>query len=116
MQMLVQPHELTELVSREPAVLVLFGGRHCGVCRAIKPQLDAMLAEHFPRMVAAYVDCQNEASSLCAQQHVFSLPVVKLWFDDRPFAEFVRVFSLGDIRAAITRPYDVMMTSHSLKG
>lgn len=113
MKTLTQPHELAELVSTEPAALVLFGGQSCGVCQAIKPQLEAMLNEHFPHMVACYVDCQKEASSLCAQQRVFSLPVVKLWFDGQPFDEFVRVFSLGEVRAAIQRPYSAMAAMFS---
>jgi thioredoxin-like negative regulator of GroEL len=108
MKTLTQQHELDSVCSEQRAVLVLFGGQSCGVCQVIKPQLESMLSEHFPHMAACHVDCQNDASSLCAQQRVFSLPVVKLWFDGQSFAEFVRVFSLGEIRAAIERPYLAM--------
>lgn len=96
---------LEAALAAHPALLVLYGGRACGVCQAIKPRLDAMLAAEFPHMEARYADCQDEAAALCAQRRVFSLPVVELWFEGQRFATFARVFSLGEVRRAIQRPY-----------
>ncbi|WP_108445162.1 thioredoxin family protein [Halomonas denitrificans] len=92
-------------LAAHPAVLVLFGGRACGVCQAIKPRLEALLAAEFPRLEACYADCQGEAAALCAQRRIFSLPVVELWFDGQRFATFARVFSLAEVRRALERPY-----------
>lgn len=105
MQTLSHPEDLDAALAEHPAVLVLFGGRHCGVCRALEAPLATLLAEEFPRLQAFRADCQGEAAALCAQQRVFSLPVVRLWFQGQPFGEFVRVFSLGELREAIRRPY-----------
>ncbi|MDR5866710.1 thioredoxin family protein [Halomonas koreensis] len=105
MQTLTSPEALAAALADHPAVLVLFGGRHCGVCHALAPPLSAMLAEEFPRLRAFYVDCQGEAAALCAQQRVFSLPVVRLWFAGQPFDERGRVFALGEVREMIRRPY-----------
>ncbi|XKE44889.1 thioredoxin family protein [Halomonas organivorans] len=105
MQPLIHQADLDAALADHPAVLVMFGGRHCGVCQAVKPRLSAMLAEEFPRLKAFYADCQDAAASLCAQQRVFSLPVVRLWFEGQPFGDFTRVFSLGEVREAIRRPY-----------
>lgn len=92
---------------KQGAALLLFGGEACGVCRALKPQLEAMLANEFPALEGYYLDCQGQASALCAQEGVFALPVVQVWFDERKFAEFGRVFSLGQLREAIARPYQM---------
>lgn len=101
-------HDPAELEKRKQgAVLLMFGGESCGVCRALKPKLEAMLADEFPALESCYLDCQGAASALCAQEGVFSLPVVQVWFDGRKFAEFGRVFSLGQLREAIERPYRV---------
>jgi thioredoxin-like negative regulator of GroEL len=99
---------LSELLQSNPAVLLLYGGGNCGVCQAIKPQLENLAAEEFPRLVAVYIDCQESAGPLCAAQGVFSLPVVQLWFEGQRFAEFARVFSIGDVRAALERPYGLL--------
>ncbi|MFY0989503.1 thioredoxin family protein [Halomonas sp. C05BenzN] len=105
MKSITEAQQLDAVLASHPAVLVLYGGRTCGVCQAIKPRLEAMLAEAFTGMAARYVDCQAGAAALCAQQRVFSLPVVQLWFEGQLFEEFVRVFSIGDVRRAIQRPY-----------
>ncbi len=30
--------QLKQLLESQPAVLLLFGGEHCGVCQALKPE------------------------------------------------------------------------------
>lgn len=109
METITQAAELEQALAEHPAVLLLFGGAACGVCQALKPQLERMLAREFPALRALYLDCQGGAGALCAQQGVFSLPVVQLWFDRRKFAEFARVFGIGQVRAAIARPYALLV-------
>ena len=60
------------------ALLVLFGGAHCGVCQAIRPRIESMVAQSFPQVAMAYVDCA-QAPAVCAQQGVFSLPVLRFY-------------------------------------
>ncbi|SFR54616.1 Thioredoxin [Marinobacter daqiaonensis] len=105
MKNITSEESLTELLQTEAAVLLFFGGRHCGVCQAVKPQLETLATGEFPGLVTAYIDCQETAGVLCACRGIFSLPVVQLWFEGQRFAEFVRVFSLGEIRGAVERPY-----------
>ncbi|MBD3642479.1 MAG: thioredoxin family protein [Marinobacter sp.] len=100
---------LSELLQSNPAVLVLFGGAHCGVCQAIKPQLEKLANDEFPKLVTAYIDCQEVATPVCAARGIFSLPVVQLWFGGQRFAEFARVFSIGEVRSALERPYGLVM-------
>jgi len=99
---------LSELLQSNPAVLVLFGGPHCGVCQAIKPQLEKLANDEFPKLVTAYIDCQEAATPVCAARGIFSLPVVQLWFGGQRFAEFARVFSTGEVRSALERPYGLV--------
>ncbi|MFD1007017.1 thioredoxin family protein [Oceanisphaera ostreae] len=100
--------QLDALLTSHSAVLVLYGGQACGVCHALKPQLQRLLAEQFPRIQACYVDCQAAGGALCAQQRIMALPVVQIWFEGSRFTEFFKVFSLSDIRAALTRPYTLL--------
>lgn len=100
--------QLDSLLAEHSAVLVLYGGQICGVCQALKPQLQRLLAEQFPYMQACYVDCQARGSALCAQQRIMALPVVQIWFEGSRFTEFFKVFSLADIKAALDRPYSLL--------
>lgn len=106
---IVDQHQFDQAIAEHPAVLVLFGGEHCGVCQAVKPQLEQALAERYPEMALLYLDCQNQAESVCAQQRIFSLPVVQLWFNGQKFDEWVRTFSIGQVLNAIERPYGLMI-------
>ena len=56
------------------------------MCKSIRPQLKAMLDEHFPKMQSVYVDCKT-SPEICAQFSVFSLPVVKVFIEDKLIVE-----------------------------
>ncbi len=105
MQIINDQAELNK--SKAGAAFLLFGGRDCGVCQTLKPRIEAMLTEEFPDLEGYYIDCHDSGSVICAQERVFSLPLVQVWFDGQKFAEFVRVFSIGQLREAIARPYQV---------
>ncbi len=108
MHTLSSQQELDILLAQSPAILLLYGGQHCGVCQTLKPRLTQLLAKQFPHMQAAYIDCQAGGAALCAQHRVMTLPVVQIWFDGQRFAEFFKVFSLADIQEALIRPYGLM--------
>ena len=86
----------------QPALLVLWGGAHCGVCQAIRPRLEALMAEHFAATALAYVDCA-EAPALCAQEGVFSLPVLRLYVHGQLALEYARSFSLQQVLGDVER-------------
>ncbi|WP_177201189.1 thioredoxin family protein [Neptunomonas qingdaonensis] len=83
-----------ELDLAQGAVLVMFGSKTCGVCKVIWPQLLAALKSRWPELQFRYIDCENDPQC-CAQNSVFSLPVIRLYFDGRQYLERIQVFSLG---------------------
>lgn len=97
-------HDLLENIKSSGALLILFGGENCGVCQAIKPQITALLEQHFPDMKAVYIDCEHSAD-ICAQHSVFTLPVVLAYIEGMKVAEFGKSFSLKQLEQAIARPY-----------
>ncbi|MEL4249394.1 thioredoxin family protein [Shewanella xiamenensis] len=101
------PEQLDAILKQNPAVLLLFGAPSCGVCQVLKPQIAAMLAEDFPQMQLVYIDCEAHLE-LAARYNVFSLPVVETIFYGKSFARFSKVFSLGDLKGAIARPYKLL--------
>ena len=85
-----------------PACLVLFGGAHCGVCQAIRPRIESLLTGHFAAVALVYVDCAD-APAVCAQQSVFSLPVLRLYVQGQLALEYARSFSLQQVLGDIER-------------
>lgn len=108
MEIIRTEDELKAWTRRERAALLLFGGEKCSVCEAIKPRLQRMVAEEFPNASFGYIACDDEGRALCASQGLFSIPVVWLFVDGKRSSEFIRVFSLKEVREAIQRPYAMM--------
>jgi len=65
--------QLESLKKSEQALLVLFGGRDCNVCHAIKPKLIELISDSYPKMKMVYVDC-HVVIEVCSQNGVLSLP------------------------------------------
>lgn len=93
-----------EQLKSGPALFILFGGAHCGVCLVIKPKLESLLAQHFPDIALAYIDCEQHPE-ICAQHDVFSLPVTKLYIEGQLCLELARSFSLKELLAQVERIY-----------
>ena len=101
MELLTTEPQLHARIAAGP-LLVLYGGAHCGVCQAIRPRLEALVAQHFAAVALAYVDCA-QAPALCAQQGVFSLPVLRLYVQGQLALEYARSFSLQQVLGDIER-------------
>ncbi len=101
------PKMLESLLTEHAAVLLLFGAPDCGVCQTLKPRIAEMLAQEFPLMRMAYIDCEAQAE-IAASHNVFALPVVECVFYGKIFGRFSKVFSLTDLKEAIARPYALM--------
>lgn len=99
--------QLEALKQQHDALLVLFGGKNCNVCHAIKPKLIELMQAHYPKMHLAYVDC-HVVTEVCAQQGVLSLPTLQVYFGGQRFVEEVRTFSLQKVVQDLARPYAMM--------
>lgn len=111
MQEIASQVEWEQNLKEHSALLVLYGGKSCGVCQAIKPQIESRFTALYPRIKLTYVDCQERGIQLCAARSIFSLPVIQLWFEGRLFSEFVRVFSIGEVTEAASRPYSMIFNT-----
>jgi thioredoxin-like negative regulator of GroEL len=95
-------YQQIEHLKSTQAVLLLFGGAHCGVCQAIKPKLELLMKQKHPNIVLVYVDCEN-SPAVCAQHGVFSLPVVQFYIEGRLYLERGRSFSLVELSDQMER-------------
>lgn len=101
--------ELNALKQSEDALLILFGGKECNVCHAIKPKLTELMAENYPKVRLVYVDC-HVVTDICSQNGVFTLPTLQVFFTGQRFIEEVRSFSLQKVMQDIARPYSMVFS------
>ena len=102
-------HEITDIeelvkMKASGAVFILFGGKQCNVCHALRPQLENMLESYYPDISSAYIDCEV-SPEICAQHSVFTLPVVQFYIEGKKVTEFARSFSIEQLRQSMHRSY-----------
>lgn len=107
MQVVDSVEKLKLEVQKQPGLVVLYGGKDCQVCHALKPKLVAAISERFPMMQLRYLDC-HQPEARCAQNGVMSLPTVQVYFEGQKSFEAVRTFSVATVSAAIERPYQLL--------
>ncbi|WP_010664518.1 thioredoxin family protein [Marinilabilia salmonicolor] len=96
-----------EVVKEEAAILVYFSHEQCNVCKVLKPKVQSLLEEKFPQMAMYYSDTVNQAE-VAAQNRVFAVPTVLVFFDGRETYRFSRNIGLGELEQSIQRPYSMI--------
>jgi len=107
MEVIDTMERLDEVIRGEEGVLLYFSNEACNVCKVLKPKVNELILEQFPRMHAAYVD--TEVSPFLSGQHrVFTIPTILLYFQGREQQRFSRNISLYQLEEAIARPYGLI--------
>lgn len=101
------PEHFNQVVSSEPAVLVYFSHEQCGVCKVLKPKVEKMLKENYPSMSMYYCNTV-EQPEVAAQNRIFAVPTVLIFFEGRETFRFSRNMGVEELAQAIERPYSMM--------
>ena len=96
--------DLQRRIHAEAALLAYFSTPDCRVCASLRPKLEALLAEAFPRLAGAYVDCAALPEA-AAQYQVFAVPSLLVFFDGRETLRRGRGIGMGQLRDDIGRIY-----------
>ncbi|GAO28180.1 thioredoxin family protein [Geofilum rubicundum] len=92
------------IIRQEAAVLAYFSHEQCNVCKVLKPKVEALLADQFPKIKALYCDTKN-APEIAASQSVFAVPTIIVWFEGKETYRFSRNIGLQELEGALSRPY-----------
>ena len=95
-----------DFIHARPLAAVYFSQPSCGVCKVLKPKLMAMFSARFPELAVAEVDCSRHRS-LAAQQGVFAVPTLVVYFEGREGIRKARAFSLAEVQSELARPYAI---------
>jgi thioredoxin-like negative regulator of GroEL len=98
--------EFETLVQKEAAVLAYFSHDQCNVCKVLKPKVEELLAEKFPKINTIYCNTQS-APEIAASQSVFAVPTLVVWFEGKETFRFSRNVGIQELEAALARPYSL---------
>jgi len=99
--------DLDKEIKDNEALLVYFSHDDCNVCKVLKPKVRELLEDSFPGMKFIYVNTHKQPDEAASKQ-VFAVPTILVYFEQREYFRFGRNVSLGELEAAIARPYGFM--------
>ena len=87
--------------------LLYFQSPGCGVCHALRPKLEQLLASEFPNLTMRVID-SGEDRETPAQHMVFISPVLIIKLDGREYTRFVRAFSVGEVEEKLHKVVEAL--------
>lgn len=98
--------EAGQLVAANPMAILWFSAPDCGVCDVLRPRVEELMSERFPRIETARIDLARLPEAV-AEYQVLTIPTLICFFDGREGKRFSRNFALGEVGAALERVYQI---------
>jgi thioredoxin-like negative regulator of GroEL len=97
---------LKTLVNKAENLLVYFYNDGCAPCVSLRPKVEGLISERFPKMDMVYVDA-NQFPVLIAEFQAFSFPVLIFFFEGKEYLRFSKYVSISELSESIGRIYDL---------
>lgn len=98
---------LLDHIQQEDAILLYCSTPTCGVCKSLKPKVEHLVQENFPRLAMVYVDIEAVPEAR-GQLSVFNIPAVLVFFKGKEYIREARNFGIMELGAKIERYYSMM--------
>ncbi len=99
--------EFNTLKAEQPAVMLYFFNDVCGVCHMLRPKVENLLMEEFPKVRFVPVNAL-ESMELAGQLRMLSVPGMLLFLDGKEYLRYNGMVSLQELESKIFRPYHLM--------
>jgi len=107
MYTIIDYKEFENEVKDNDAVIFYFSHEKCSVCKVMLPKVEQMIASFFPKIKFVYSNTLH-SPDIAAQNRIFVVPSILVYFTGKLYFQFSRNFSLDEIKEAIERPYNMM--------
>ncbi|OFY25222.1 MAG: hypothetical protein A2W98_02115 [Bacteroidetes bacterium GWF2_33_38] len=82
--------------------LKYFTAEGCNVCKVLLPKIQHLINEKFSNLSLEVIDTRQNPI-IAADNQVFTIPVLIIYFESKEYQRFVRVFSLEDVKQKLER-------------
>jgi len=101
--------EFNTAVNKNAAALIYFSHDECGVCQVLKPKVEEMMVEKYPKVKLFYANTVKRPE-IAAQQSVFSVPTLLVYFDGKESVRKSRNLGVDELNGELSRPYELMFS------
>ena len=99
--------QFQKIVQQDQASLFYFSHEQCNVCKVLRPKIETELTRDYPRLKQYYCDI-HLYPEISAQNSVFAVPTILIFFEGLEYLRFSRHISLEILHDKINRPYQLL--------
>jgi thiol-disulfide isomerase/thioredoxin len=100
--------EANVFIENNELVFLYFSGENCAVCKALKPKVEELFQEYFPKVKLLEIPT-DDALELTSKFGVFSLPTMALFIEQKEFLRKGRNVSLALLKDEVQRIYTLFL-------
>ena len=100
--------EIDKIISTGEPVLIYFSGENCSVCKILKPKINEVIPQNFPK-IKIYEIKADLYKEIASNFSVFSIPTILVFFDSKEFFRKGRNLSISQFVNELKRPYTLFM-------
>ena len=101
MEEIADREEMEKIIKSEPFVLFYLSRPSCGVCKALKPKIEAM-AGKYNRLKKVYFNLDNDETA-AGQFSVYTIPAVLVFVYGKETVREARYISVDEIDEKLSR-------------
>ncbi len=95
------------IISEETMVLAYFSHDKCSVCKVLKPKVEELLNQNFPKIKQVYCNVEN-SPEIAATHTVFAVPTILIWIEGKESYRLSRNVGLMELQEKLERPYKML--------
>jgi thioredoxin-like negative regulator of GroEL len=96
--------ELRHLINTSENLLIYFYNDNCAPCLSLRPKVEGLVLDRFPRMDMAYVN-SAQFPELVGEFNAFGFPVLIFFFEGKEFLRYSKYVSIVELEESIGRIY-----------
>ena len=97
---------LKGIINKTENLLVYFFNDDCAPCMGLRPKVEEMISNRFPKMDLVYVDAK-QFPKLNAEYQAYSYPVLLFFFEGKEYLRYSKYVSVSEMSESIGRIYDL---------
>jgi len=98
---------LNKLIKQHLMVIAYFSTPSCGVCIALRPKIEKLLHDRFPKIHFEYIDATTKPAT-AAENNVFAAPVIIVFADGKESIRKSRNLSIEEFSKELERIYTLL--------
>lgn len=99
--------EFYKIINDNRLILAYFSNDNCNVCKVLKPKIIDLLNKNFPNIFFYYCNI-DENPEISAQNSVFSIPTIIVFFDGKEIYRFGRFLDINELKIKLDRVYNLI--------